>query len=251
MSCCNHSNIAIEVRDLHLTWPGEKSPSLSTESITIEQGQFVALIGPNGSGKTTLLRCLAGSIEHQGEVSILGHRNCRGCREVAFLPQHQDVLTTFPLSALDVALMGRDVHMNWPRNPEKKDREIALKALETVSLRELANKPIQHLSGGQLQRLYLARALAQEPELLMLDEPFNAIDSGNQAKIASHFKEICRGGSTVIASTHSLDIVKDYCDLVIAINKNIIAIGKTEEVFTPKLLQKLFGLSGVKEDAVR
>lgn len=211
-------------------------------SLSLPSAQIVGLIGPNGAGKTTLLKAIVGAQRIlKGQVRVLGQPIDAVRQRVAYVPQRGDVDWTFPLSVLDVVLMGRYGRLGLWRRPSKHDRELALHALEQVRLVKRRSCQIGELSGGQQQRVFLARALVQEADLLLLDEPFNGIDTTTQTVI---FDLLCAQrnlGRTVFLSTHDLHSVEQNCDQLVALNRRVIAFGSVEQVFTGPILHSTFG----------
>ena len=215
---------------------------LEDVTLDVPAAEIVGLIGPNGAGKTTLLRTIVGAIRpRRGSVHVLDSQIANVRQRVAYVPQRGDVDWNFPLSVLDVVLMGRYGRLGIWRRPSKLDRERALHALEQVGLARRRDCRINELSGGQQQRVFLARALAQEAELLLLDEPFNGIDTTTQNDIFDLLCEQRQRGRTILLSTHDLHSVEQNCDLLIALNRRIVAFGPVDSVFTAPVLHSTFG----------
>jgi manganese transport system ATP-binding protein len=160
---------------------------------------------------------------------------------VAYVPQSEGIDCQFPVSVWDVVMMGRYGAMNFFRIPRGSDRVAVRDALERVELLELRNRPIGTLSGGQRKRAFLARAIAQRADVLLLDEPFNGVDVRTEKLMAQLFIQFREEGRTILISTHDLSHVRDFCDSVVLINKTILAYGDTSEVFTPENLAMTFG----------
>ncbi len=215
---------------------------LDRVSLALPPARIIGLIGPNGAGKTTLLKAIVGANRPlHGAVRVLGQPIDKVRQRVAYVPQRRDVDWTFPLSVLDVVLMGRYGRLGIWRRPGRRDREIALRALEQVRLVNRRHCQIGELSGGQQQRVFLARALAQEADLLLLDEPFNGIDTTTQGVIFDLLCEQRQQGRTVVLSTHDLHSVERNCDLLVALNRRVVAFGPVGEVFTAPVLHSTFG----------
>jgi manganese/zinc/iron transport system ATP- binding protein len=231
---------AIELRDTTVAYGAHVV--LDHLTLTLPSAQIIGLIGPNGAGKTTLLKAIVGANRLlSGTIRVLGQPVQSVRQRVAYVPQRRDVDWSFPLSVLDVVLMGRYGRLGLWRRPGKRDREIALHALEQVRLSKRRDCQIGELSGGQQQRVFLARALAQEADLLLLDEPFNGIDTTTQTVI---FDLLCRQrsqGHTVLLSTHDLHSVEQNCDQLVALNRKIVASGPVDQVFTAPVLRSTFG----------
>jgi manganese/zinc/iron transport system ATP- binding protein len=215
---------------------------LSDVSFTVEAGEVVGLIGPNGGGKSTLLKAIAGVLSvRSGEISLGGapirHREGR----VAFVPQREEVNWDFPVTALDVVLMGRYRPSGWFRRPGKADRARAEEALERLGLSGYGRRHISEFSGGQQQRIFLARAMVQDPEIVLLDEPFTGVDAANREVFHEAIREFARSGVTILMATHDLDEVTTTCSQLCCINHRLVAFGPTAEVFKPEILRATFG----------
>jgi manganese/zinc/iron transport system ATP- binding protein len=226
----------------HVTVAYGTSVVLDNISLKLPQAQIIGLIGPNGAGKTTLLKAIVGAQRTmRGRVSVLGQPVNVVRQRVAYVPQRGDVDWSFPLSVLDVVLMGRYGQLGIWRRPSKQDRELALHALEQVRLVKRRACQIGELSGGQQQRVFLARAMVQQADLLLLDEPFNGIDTTTQTVIFDLLCQQRQQGRTVLLSTHDLHSVEQNCDQLVALNRRVIAFGTVEQVFTAPVLQSTFG----------
>jgi manganese/zinc/iron transport system ATP- binding protein len=211
-------------------------------TLTLPAGQIIGLIGPNGAGKTTLLKALVGANPLvSGRIRVLGEPIAAVRQRVAYVPQRSAVDWSFPLSVLDVVLMGRYGRLGLWRRPGKRDRDLALHALEQVRLDKRRHCQIGELSGGQQQRVFLARALVQQADLLLLDEPFNGIDTTTQSVIFDLLCEQRNMGRTVLLSTHDLHSVEQNCDQLVALNRRIVAFGPVDAVFTAPVLHSTFG----------
>jgi manganese/zinc/iron transport system ATP- binding protein len=215
---------------------------LSDVSFAVEPGEVVGLIGPNGGGKSTLLKAIAGVLRvRSGEISLGGapirHREGR----VAFVPQREEVNWDFPVTALDVVLMGWYRPSGWFRRPGKADRARAEEALERLGLSGYGRRHISEFSGGQQQRIFLARAMVQDPEIVLLDEPFTGVDAANREVFHEAIREFARSGVTILMATHDLDEVTTTCSQLCCINHRLVAFGPTAEVFKPEILRATFG----------
>lgn len=196
---------ALEARDVTVRYPGSPAPSLLNFSLTVPRGERVALVGSNGAGKSTFLKAAAGLLPVEKGALETGGRPVGWCRcRVAYLPQRAEVDWRFPGSAADLVLTGRSSHLGWFRRPGAEDRALALRSLERVGLAAVGDRPLHRLSGGQQQRLLIARALAQEADLLLLDEPLNAVDAGTRAAVGGILRDLCREGKSVVMATHHL-----------------------------------------------
>lgn len=218
--------------------------ALYDASFQLDAGSICALVGVNGSGKSTLFKAIVGFVQPtEGEVTIAGLTVPQACRNnlVAYVPQAEEVDWTFPVLVRDVVMMGRYGHMNFLRRPGKKDCEIVQKSLERVDLAGLQDRQIGELSGGQKKRVFLARALAQEARVILLDEPFTGVDVKTEISIIGVLRELREADHIILVSTHNLGSVPEFCDQVVLINRTVLAHGPTAEVFTAENLGKAFG----------
>lgn len=210
-------------------------------SFSIEPGEVVGFIGPNGGGKSTLLKAIAGVLPLRHGTIRLGDEPLRGSAgRVAFVPQREDVNWEFPATALDVVLMGRYRSVGWLRRPGKSDRVRAQAALEQLGLGGMGGRHISQFSGGQQQRIFLARALVQDPLIVILDEPFTGIDAANRAVFHEAIQAFAKSGVTVLMATHDLDEVTTTCTSICCLNHRLIAFGPTATTYTPEILRRTF-----------
>jgi len=215
-------------------------PVLRSVSFRVPSGQLVGVIGPNGAGKSTLLKCLLGLIKPDyGKVQVFGRPAAEARRYVAYVPQTESVDWDFPVTVRDVVLMGRALEgfLGWP---SRADRDRALHALEQVGMTKYERRHIRQLSGGQQRRVFLARALCQEAELLLLDEPFAGVDAASEQAIFTLIDDIRNLGKTVIVVNHDLSIL-DRFDHVLMLNQRIIADGPPSEVANAENLSATYG----------
>lgn len=213
-------------------------------SLHLQGGTTCALVGINGSGKSTLFKVLMGLIKPQtGHVKLCDLTIAQALKKnlVAYVPQSEEVDWQFPVSVLDVVMMGRYGHMNFLRRPKPKDYQKIDEAMSRVQINHLANRQISELSGGQKKRVFLARALAQESKILLLDEPFTGVDVKTEKAIMNLLDELRQEGHLILISTHNLGTVPEFCDQVIMINRTILAMGSTKSTFTQANLEKVFG----------
>ncbi len=230
----------LDIENIEAGYNGESV--LKKISFSVPAGQSLAVVGPNGAGKSTLFKVLVGLIPiRSGTVKIHGkplgyHLDC-----VAYVPQREAIDWKFPVTVLDVVVMGRFGKLKWLQKPRKEDIEIALHSLEQMGIRDLAKNSIEDLSGGQQQRVFLARALAQNPHILLLDEPFTGVDASTQETTMNLLEELHQKGVTTMVSTHDLNMAATRFAQVLLINRKIIAYGRPDEVFTPENLQVGFG----------
>ncbi|OTA20726.1 ATP-binding transport protein [Xenorhabdus beddingii] len=213
-------------------------------SFNIAGGTICALVGMNGSGKSTLFKTIMGLVTpSQGKVTLNAQPIKTALKQniIAYVPQTEDVDWNFPVLVSDVVMMGRYGKMGFLRHPSKRDHQIVNEALERVGLTELRDRQIGELSGGQKKRAFLARALAQEGKVLLLDEPFTGVDVKTENAIVDLLRELRDEGHLVLVSTHNLGSVPEFCDHVILINRTVLASGRTETTFTQKNLEITFG----------
>ena len=238
----NSAEVVLEANQLTLRYPGSEAVALTVDHLSIHRGWRVALVGPNGAGKSTLLKAMVGLLPiTEGSITIFGSRPSTRPQDVAYVPQRRAVDWNFPISALDVALMGRDVHMRWPRWARKTDRAKALAALTQVGMAESARTHIAALSGGQQQRVFLARALAQESPLLLLDEPFVGVDATTESVIFDIIEQLAHRGVTVVVATHDLLSLQEHFDQVVLLQHHVIAQGTPSQILQPDLLAQAYG----------
>lgn len=218
--------------------------ALYDATLELHPGTICGLVGINGSGKSTLFKSIMGFVTPtQGSVSIGGKPVQAALKKswVSYVPQSEDVDWSFPVSVWDVVLMGRYGYMNFLRIPSARDRRICLESLERVKMQDYQDRQIGELSGGQKKRIFLARSLAQQGRLMLLDEPFTGVDVKTESAIIELLGELRSEGHIILVSTHNLGSVPDFCDQVAIINRTVIAAGATEEVFTEEHLAKAFG----------
>jgi len=233
----------VTVRDVTVTY-NNGNTALHDASFQLEQGCICALVGVNGSGKSTLFKAVMGFVKpSRGEVLISGLpvRVAQKKNWVAYVPQSEEVDWTFPVSVWDVVLMGRYGYMNFLRIPKSEDKRVARESLERVKMWEFRDRQIGELSGGQKKRVFLARALAQQGRVILLDEPFTGVDVKTEEAIVNLLRELRDAGHIILVSTHNLGSVPDFCDQVVLINRTVLAWGPTNEIFTEENLTKAFG----------
>ncbi len=218
--------------------------ALENASFNIPRGSIAALVGINGSGKSTLFKAIMGFVPlASGRIKILGRPvsdSLSGAR-IAYVPQAEEVDWNFPVLVEDVVMMGRYGHMNFLRIPGQKDRDKVTEALKRVGMEAYRKRQIGELSGGQKKRVFLARALAQQSDVILLDEPFTGVDVTTETDIIALLSELRDEGKVLLISTHNLGSVPDFCDKTVLINRTILAFGDTSEIFTPENLEKAFG----------
>jgi len=216
--------------------------ALENISFQTECGRSLALVGPNGAGKSTLLKSLAGLLRlDAGLIHWRGKPLTRSSYELAYLPQRGDIDWNFPITVRGLVEMGRYPNLGWWRRYSKHDVEIVERALVSMNLQDVQHRQISALSGGQQQRAFIARALAQEAHVLLLDEPFTGLDKPAQETLTNLFRELTREGRLLIASHHDLESVKAIFDDVLLINRNQIAFGPVAEAFNETTVQAAYG----------
>lgn len=218
--------------------------ALDGASFSVPRGSITALVGINGSGKSTLFKSLMGFVPLAGgRISIMGLGVSEALRRnlVAYVPQSEEIDWSFPVLVEDVVMMGRYGHMNFLRMTRPSDRAAVDDALERVGMTAYRKRQIGELSGGQKKRVFLARALAQEGQVILLDEPFTGVDVTTENQIIDLLKDLRAEGRVMLVSTHNLGSVPEFCDRAVLINRTVLAEGLTADVFTQKNLQKAFG----------
>jgi manganese/iron transport system ATP-binding protein len=213
-------------------------------SFELGPSTICALVGVNGSGKSTLFKTLMGFLTPTtGEVRISGSSVKEALKRglIAYVPQSEDVDWNFPVLVEDVVMMGRYGHMNFLRIAGRSDHAAVEAALDRVGLSELRKRQIGELSGGQKKRVFLARALAQGSQIILLDEPFTGVDVKSEAAIIDLLRLLRDDGRLIFVSTHNLGSIPDFCDQVVVLNKTVLAYGPTETTFTEANLAAAFG----------
>jgi manganese/iron transport system ATP-binding protein len=231
---------AVEIRSLDVAY--NRRIAIEDVALSVPKGAMVGVVGPNGGGKSTLLKAVLGLVPRlRGTVEILGRPVDRRTRRlVGYVPQREEVDWNFPVSAFDVVMMGRVTSTTFLGRPTAHDKELVWEALKTVGMEKYADTRIGEFSGGQQQRIFLARALAQEAEVLLLDEPVSGVDAPSQHEIFDLLRSLKGAGKTVIVATHDLSCVAERFDLALLLNRHTVAFGRPEEVFTPELLNKTY-----------
>lgn len=218
--------------------------ALHDVSLRAYAGSICALVGMNGAGKSTLFKALMGFVRpSRGTVAINGVPLREALRQqaVAYVPQTESVDWNFPVSVANVVMMGRYGTMNLLRIPRRRDHQAVRESLERVELWPLRQRQIGQLSGGQRKRAFVARALAQEASVMLLDEPFAGVDIRTEKLLIQLFQQFRQEGRTLLISTHDLGHVTGFCDDVVLINKTVLAYGETSEVFTQENVARTFG----------
>ena len=218
--------------------------ALRQASFTTPRGTITALVGVNGAGKSTLFKAIMGFVPlASGRIRLLGMDIGQALRRnlVAYVPQAEEVDWSFPVLVEDVVMMGRYGHMGFLRRASARDRETVDQALARVNMQDYRRRQIGELSGGQKKRVFLARALAQEGQVILLDEPFTGVDVKTEEQIVALLRELRAEGRVMLVSTHNLGTVPEFCDRVVLVKGTVLAHGPTRTTFTPDNLQRAFG----------
>ncbi len=232
--------IPLSVYDLTVAY--HRKPVIWDVSFEIPPGTLVGVVGPNGAGKSTLLKAVLDLIpKASGRIQVFGRPFRQNRQRVGYVPQRESVDWDFPISALDVVTMGLYRQIGWCMPVLKKHRRAAMEALERVGIGELRDRQISQLSGGQQQRTFLARALVQNADLYLMDEPFAAVDAATEKAIVEILSNMRQSGKTAVVIHHDLHTVPEYFDYVILLNMRVVAHGPTEQVFTRENLEKTYG----------
>lgn len=232
----------IQVENVTVAYNGKVA--LYGATLSLNEGSIAGLVGMNGSGKSTLFKAIMGFVQpNTGRVLINGLpiRQAQKRGLVAYVPQSDEVDWNFPISVWDVVMMGRYGYMNLLRIPKSSDRHMVADSLERVQMTPFKDRQIGELSGGQKKRAFLARALAQQGSVILLDEPFTGVDVKTEKAIAELLLDLRQRGHTILVSTHDLNSVATFCDQVVFINQTILAYGATQDVFTSENLTRTFG----------
>ena len=218
--------------------------ALRDASFAIPRGTIAALVGVNGAGKSTLFKAIMGFLPvSAGEIGILGQsvKSALKAGIVAYVPQAEEVDWTFPVLVDDVVMMGRYGHMGFLRIPKAADHAAVAQALARVGMSDFRKRQIGELSGGQRKRVFLARALAQDGQVILLDEPFTGVDVQTEEAIIGLLRELRDEGRVMLVSTHNLGSVPEFCDQVVLVKGTVLNYGPTEETFTRSNLESAFG----------
>ncbi len=234
------SDIPLSIEDLTVAY--QRKPVIWDVELDVAAGSLVAIVGPNGAGKSTLLKaCIDLIAPASGRVQFFGHRYRDVRHRVAYVPQRESVDWDFPINTVDVVTMGLYRQIGWCRPVRKRHRDAAREALDRVGIADLAKRQISQLSGGQQQRTFLARALVQQADLYLMDEPFAAVDAATETAIVGILRDLKAEGKTAVVIHHDLQTVREYFDHVVLINMRVVACGAVQEVFTNDNLQKTYG----------
>ena len=240
-SCCAHHTHHHELVVSGLSVSYRRVIALEDISLATSCGNRVALIGPNGAGKSTLLKAIAGLVPRAaGTIHWRGTNVRKWSREFAYLPQREEVDWAFPITVRGLVEMGRYPQTGWWRKFSAQDTEAVEKALHSLGLDQLQDRQIRELSGGQQQRAFLARALAQEAHVLLLDEPFTGLDRNASQMLGDLLEKLAKEGRLVIASHHDLNTVPRLFDEALVLNQRSLVFGPVEDILTPTLIRETF-----------
>ncbi|MCR9294246.1 MAG: ABC transporter ATP-binding protein [bacterium] len=235
-----NSQCPLSVYDLTVAY--HRKPVIWDVAFDLPAGSLVGIVGPNGAGKSTLLKAVMDLVPRaSGRVEVFGQPYRQSRHRVGYVPQRESVDWDFPVDALDVVTMGLYSRIGWLWPVRKRHREIAMHALERVGIADLARRQISQLSGGQQQRTFLARALVQNADLYLMDEPFAAVDASTEKAIVEILRELKSQGKTAVVIHHDLQTVPEYFDYVVLLNMRVVSHGSVVETFTPENLQKTYG----------
>ncbi len=235
------------IRFTHATFGFPGVTALEDISLEIADGEFVGVIGPNGSGKTTLCRAVLGLLPpRSGHLQIFDcacqELRCHHRARIGYLPQKGVLDRNFPITVLEAVMMGRYGALGLFTRPGKQDREIALRALEQVGMQDHRDSALGHLSGGQQQRVLIARALAQQPQVLLLDEPTTGIDITTQHAVLDLIRHLHRDLKlTVLLITHDINMIRSCVDRLVLLKTRLYAAGPPEDVLRPDVLRQVYG----------
>lgn len=236
------SEVPVPLSVYDLTVAYDRKPVVWDVGFDVPVGSLVGIVGPNGAGKSTLLKAVMDLIPRaSGRVQVFGESYRKNRDRVGYVPQRESVDWDFPVDALDVVTMGLYREVGWCLPVRRKHREKAMEALDRVGIADLAYRQISQLSGGQQQRTFLARALVQDADLYLMDEPFAAVDAATERAIVELLNDMKARGKTAVVIHHDLQTVPEYFDHVVLLNMRIVAHGPVGEMFTAENLQKTYG----------
>lgn len=232
--------VPILVEDLTVAY--RDTPVLWDVDLAVSEGSLMAVVGPNGAGKSTLIKAIIGLMRPSaGRILIYGQPYSRQRKLVAYVPQRSSVDWDFPTNVLDLVTMGRYGALGWGKRPGSRERDQAIAALEQVGMEQFASRQISQLSGGQQQRAFLARALVQDAQVYLMDEPFQGVDATTERAIVRVLQDLKRAGRTVLVVHHDLETVPAYFSHVMLLNVRAVASGPVSEVFTQANLRSTYG----------
>lgn len=239
----NTAIAGLSVQDVTVTYRNGHT-ALWDASFEVPRGTVTALVGINGAGKSTLFKAIMGFIPAaKGAIKILGLdvKEALAQNLVAYVPQSEEVDWTFPVLVEDVVMMGRYGHMGFFRRPKQADHDAVDEALRRVNMQDFRTRQIGELSGGQRKRVFLARSLAQDGQVILLDEPFTGVDVKTEEQIIALLRELRDEGRVMLVSTHNLGSVPEFCDRTVLVKGTVLSYGQTETTFTRDNLEEAFG----------
>lgn len=232
------NDYALRIHDLTVIY--DNKPVLWDIDLEIPKGRIVAIVGPNGAGKTTLIKAVLGLLKPISGAVEFNFDKDYNKYNIGYVPQSDSIDWNFPVTVLDVVLMGTYGKLGWVRRPGKQERTKALECLEKVGMKSYSNRQISQLSGGEQQRVFLARALIQNADIYFMDEPFKGIDVKTQSIIFEILEELKEVGKTIVIVHHDLQTIKDYFDWIVLINIIVIATGPVLEIFNDDNIKKTY-----------
>ncbi|MGH1378334.1 MAG: metal ABC transporter ATP-binding protein [Alphaproteobacteria bacterium] len=228
------------VKNLSCRYSQQEDYALTDISFTAKSGTITGVLGPNGAGKSTFLKSALDLLPHEGEVEFFGGKLSNNRKKIAYIPQRNSVDWEFPVSALDVCLMGMYPRIGWLKRITKSNKDEAMQYLEQVKLQDFADRQIGALSGGQQQRVFMARALAQKAELFLLDEPMAGVDQSTQLLLFDLFDKLKTQGKTILIIHHNLQAASKHFDNILLLNRSIISNGSSDEALTPGNISRAY-----------
>lgn len=230
---------ALQVRDVTVRYGAVAA--VEHANLVVEPGELVALVGANGAGKSSLLRAVVGLVPYAGDVVVHG-RACGSARRtsIAHVPQRQDADLGFPITVLQMVAAGRRALRRAWQRPGRADRQATMRALSRVGLDGLEHRTLSELSGGQVQRAFIARALAQEADVLLLDEPLTGVDPPTSEALLALFSRLAADGAALVVTTHDLALVRTHFTRCVALNRTIVGDGAPAAVLAPEALERVY-----------
>lgn len=236
-----HAHPALTVNDLSAGYPGDRR-TIEDINFSVERGERIAIVGPNGAGKSTLFKAIAGLIPFtSGDISVMGADCTSSHAHVGYVPQHNEIDWSFPVTVYDVVMMGRAGHSRWLPFWNAADRDRVCGLLEQLGVVHLAKRQIGELSGGQQRRVFIARALAQEANVLLMDEPFTGVDTTSEQDIMGTLEALNAQGITILLATHNMGRAARDFDRVMLLKRRMLAYGNANEVMQPDVLREAYG----------
>ncbi|AWV90024.1 metal ABC transporter ATP-binding protein [Bradymonas sediminis] len=231
---------ALQVENLTVSYG--RGPVVKDVAFALDPGDLVGIVGPNGAGKSSMIKAMVGALTPDtGTIRVGADSGKKATRRITYVPQRGEVDWDFPVTVEDVVTQGRYGKVGLLGRFSKEDRRLVKEAIDLVGIGDLVKRQIGELSGGQQQRVFLARALAQQGDIYLLDEPLVGVDATTESAIVDVLRNLRDAGKSVMVVHHDLSTAREYFDKVLLMNKELIAFGPVEEVFTPELLQKTYG----------